>query len=453
MTAKSFENFYISFETLLKEDSAGKEISIVFKTEGKGPGAWVTPRLHQVKKKPRVFIVMVLDTLRYDHTTVYGYHRDTTPNLAKLAKDGVNYQRAYTSTSWTLPSHVSLFSGMDISRHGVMGPGDSISTHYPLLAEIFQQQGFLTAAFTGGGFVEDSYGFHRGFQYYSNVPGNVFSMNSAERVLNHFKNYIKDRWGQDLFIFLHTYQIHAPYKAPRQYIDRIDKRVEGNLLGVGNYLKQKHEFFKPLPETDRQRLIDLYDASILYTDEALIGGIVSLLKEKGLYDESTIAVLSDHGEEFYDHGSWEHGHTVYNEVVKIPMVVKFPFSSAGPSLRGKTETALAAIWDIPGLMLKHSGFGDHSQIFPLEIGQEGRRLPVLFPVSPTVKQFPTKLSFVDNDHHFIFNNIDKEKITFFNPRPKRMPVFELFETADVKERNNLYKKRFSTGSAVPETGA
>ncbi|MCP5051868.1 MAG: sulfatase-like hydrolase/transferase, partial [bacterium] len=283
---KSFTDHYIPFDQLTKGHAVKENITIIFKTRGQGIGAWVNPRLHTVKPKPRVFVIMVLDTLRYDHTSAYGYHRRTTPNLEQLAKDGTRYDRAYSSTSWTLPSHVSLFSGKDISQHGVMGPGDSISTDYPLLAEIFQHHGFLTAAFTGGGFVEDSYGFHRGFQYYSNAPGNVFSMNSAERVLNHFKNYIQRFWGNDLFIFLHTYQIHAPYKAPRKYIDQINKNLEGNLLGMGNYLKQKHELFKPLPETDRQRLIDLYDASILYTDETLIGGVISLLKEKGVYDSS-----------------------------------------------------------------------------------------------------------------------------------------------------------------------
>ncbi|MCP5054625.1 MAG: sulfatase [bacterium] len=433
---KRFFDGYISFDEPFKNG-----ITVTFETRGRGIGAWVNPRFHEVKKKPRVFIVMVLDTLRYDHTSVYGYHRKTTPNLEQLAGDGVKFDRAYSSTSWTLPSHVSLFSGKDLSEHGVIGPGDLISTDYPLAAEVFQEQGFLTAAFTGGGFVEDSYGFYRGFQYYSNAPGNVFSMNSADRVFNHFKNYMERFWGNDLFIFLHTYQIHAPYKAPRRYVDRINKDLEGNLLGVSNFLKQKHEYFKPLQETDRQRLIDLYDASILYTDDALLGNVMRLLKEKGLYEQSMIAVLSDHGEEFYDHGSWEHGHGLYNELIKIPMVVKFPFSKTGKN-RGRVEEGLASITDIPGMMLGESGFEYDKDIFSVGFGQSDRRLPVSFPVSPTIKQFPVKFSFLEGRFHFIYNHIDKEKPEFFNPAPKKIPVYELYDIDDMHEKHNLYKKNF-----------
>ncbi|MCP5048137.1 MAG: sulfatase-like hydrolase/transferase, partial [bacterium] len=168
-------------------------------------GAWINPRLTVNNKNPKIVVVIVLDTLRRDHTSLYGYSRNTTPTLETLSKDATVFQNAYTTTSWTLPAHVSLFSGKNLAEHGVITPNDRISLQYPLVAEIFQQKGYVTAAFTGGGFIEDSFGFARGFQFYSNIPGRAFSMNSAERVFNHFKNYIAGFWGNDLFIFLHTY--------------------------------------------------------------------------------------------------------------------------------------------------------------------------------------------------------------------------------------------------------
>jgi arylsulfatase A-like enzyme len=418
------------------------DFEVMLETVGKGLGAWVNPRFQMTKKKPRVFIVMVVDTLRWDHTSVYGYHRATTPRMKQLAADGVTYEHAFSSTSWTLPSHVSLFSGKDLSQHGVVSPSDSISTDYPLLAELFQRAGFVTTAFTGGGFVEDSYGFYRGFQYYSNAPGNVFSMNSAERVLNHFKNYIKRFQGNDLFVFLHTYQVHAPYKAPRKYIEAIAPDLQRNLLGVAKHIKQKHEYFKPIAESERQTLIDLYDASILYTDDVLLGGVVSFLKEKDLYDDAMIAVLSDHGEEFYDHGSWEHGHTLYNELIKIPLVVKFPFNESSKKRRNYIEKSLTSITDIAGLMLKESGFQYEIDSFPIEIGKPQRRLPILFPASPIIKQFLTKISFVDEKFHFIFNRKNEQKLAFFDPQPKKVPVYELFKREDLKEERNVYKQYF-----------
>jgi arylsulfatase A-like enzyme len=431
--SKFFFDGYIPFEKDIKGD-----VKILFETKGSGLGAWVNPRLNIIKENPKVFLVIVLDTLRCDHTSLYGYQRKTTPFLEKLAADGVVYNQAFTTTSWTLPAHVSLFSGKDLSEHGVVAPKDSIPEDYPLAAEIFQVEGFLTAAFTGGGFVEDSYGFYRGFQYYSNEPGNVFSMNSAERVFNHFKNYIKRFRGSDLFIFLHTYQMHAPYKAPRPYIEKINKHLEGNLFGISKFIQNKQEYFKPLEEAKRQQLIDLYDASILYADEALIGNVIDYLKQEGLYENAMIMVLSDHGEEFYDHGSWEHGHTLYNELIKIPLVIKFPFNTNKKGI----EESLVSITDIPGMMLKESGCQYDGTHFKVQIGEPNRVLPVLFPVSPIIKQFSSKISFVNDEFHFIYNQVDREKLAFFNPAPGNIPVYELYERKDLKEKNNIYKTHF-----------
>lgn len=430
---KSFYDGFIAF----KESPAG-DVKMVFRTSGLGVGAWVNPRFHKVKQNPRVFVVIVLDTLRYDHTSVYGYHRKTTPFMEKLAQDGVVYKSAFSSTSWTLPAHVSLFSGKDLSEHGVVAPEHPIPETFPLAAEVFQDRGFVTAAFTGGGFVEDSYGFYRGFQYYSNAPGNVFSMNSAHRVLSHFKKYIKRYHGQDLFIFLHTYQVHAPYKAPGRYIDAIDMNVDGNLVGIFQYIKEKNNYYRALEDADRQQLIDLYDASILYADEVLVGGVMDYLKEKGYYDNAMITVLSDHGEEFYDHGSWEHGHTLYNELIKIPLVIKYP----GGNKKG-IEQRLTSITDISGLMLENAGFEFNPEDFPVNIGAPDRLLPVLFPVSPIIKQFLSKISFVDENFHFIFNHIDEEKLAFFDPSPGNIPAYELYLRGDLQEKQNVYKEYFN----------
>lgn len=430
---KHFYDGYISFDKPFKGDT-----KIIFETAGRGVAAWVNPGFHRAEKNPRIFIMMVLDTLRYDHSPLYGYHRKTTPFLEKLAADGVTFHHAFSTTSWTLPAHVSLFSGKDLSGHGVVAPKDVISENYPLVAEIFQMNGFVTAAFTGGGFVEDSYGFYRGFQYYSNAPGSVFSMDSAERVFRHFKNYMKRRWGNNLFIFLHTYQMHSPYKAPRPYVEKINKNIKGNLQGVPNFIKKKHEYFKPLAEADRQRLIDLYDASILYTDEALVGNVVRFLKQKGAYENAMIVVLSDHGEEFYDHGSWEHGHTLYNELIKIPLVIKYPLSKNKKGI----ENALVSIADIPAMMLRESGLNYDENDFKIQSGRPGGMLPVLLPVSPIIKQFLTKVSFIDDSHYFIYNRIDEKKMAFFNPPHPGVPVYELYRREDLEEKHNVYKKNF-----------
>jgi arylsulfatase A-like enzyme len=414
------------------------EVEVIFETRGSGVGAWINPRLVKPEKQPKVIVVIVLDTLRYDHTSLYGYSRATTPVLESLSREGVVFRNAYTTTSWTLPAHVSLFSGKNLDEHGVVTPNDRISTGYPLIAEIFQREGYVTAAFTGGGFIDDSYGFARGFQVYSNNPGSAFSMNSAERVFNHFKNYISGFRGDDVFVFLHTYQVHAPYKAPREYIAQISRDVHANLKGVGNFIREKHEYYKTIDVNDRQLLIDLYDAGILYADRVLVGNVVRFLKENGLYRDAMIVVLSDHGEEFYDHHSWEHGHTLYKELIKIPLLVKYPQNRE----KGE-ETALASITDIPAIILEESGVSYDERIFKNEIGQRDRILPVLLPLSPIIRQFPAKISLVGRNHHFIFNVIDKQALAFFNPAPPqvRTQEIELYDSGDYLEKVNVYLRR------------
>jgi len=415
-----------------------KNVDLIFETKGQGIGAWINPRLTITKKKPKIFIMVVLDTLRYDHTSLYGYSRETTPTLDRLSKEAIVFQEAYSTTSWTLPAHVSLFSGKSLDQHGVLTPNDRISTQYPLLAEIFQEKGYVTAAFTGGGFIEDSFGFARGFQFYSNIPGRAFSMNSAERVFSHFKNYIKGYWGNDLFIFLHTYQMHAPYKAPHKYIDKINKDTPENLKSIRNFLRESSQYYENIKPEQRQMLIDLYDASILYTDQMLIGQLIDFLKNRKVYKDTMLVVLSDHGEEFYDHQSWEHGHTLYKELIKIPLIIKYPHNRK----TGKQET-LTSISDIPGMILKESGLEYDKSIFKTEYGKEKRVLPVLLPISPIIRQFPPKISLVDKNHHFIYNIIDKQKLEFFNPPPPkaRQEKIELYDKKDYLEKTNIHKRR------------
>ncbi|NIM11249.1 MAG: sulfatase-like hydrolase/transferase [Candidatus Aminicenantes bacterium] len=433
-----FDKEVLFSKTVDLKSQFDREVELIFETKGKGVGAWINPRLVKPKKHPRVIVVIVLDTLRYDHTSLYGYSRATTPVLERLSQEAVVFRNAYTTTSWTLPAHVSLFSGKNLDEHGVVTPNDRISTEYPLIAEIFQREGYVTAAFTGGGFIDDSYGFARGFQVYSNTPGRAFSMNSAERVFNHFKNYINGFRGNDVFVFLHTYQMHAPYKAPRKYIAQISQDVHTNLKGVRNFIREKHEYYKTIDAKDRQLLIDLYDAGILYADRMLVGNVVRFLKGKGLYRDAMIVVLSDHGEEFYDHHSWEHGHTLYKELIKIPLLVKYP-----QNRKKGEETALASITDIPAIILEESGVPYDEMIFRNEVGQTNRVLPVLLPLSPIIRQFPAKISLVGRNHHFIFNVIDKQMLAFFNPPPPqvRMQEIELYDSSDYLEKVNVYMRR------------
>ena len=159
----------------------------------------------------------MLDTLRADHVSAYGYRRRTTPVLDELAKGSLLFNRAVSSSSWTLPAHVSLFSGRDVLKHGVISPESIIPADLPLLAEKMQADGFITLALTGGGFVDDHFGFYRGFQSYANRPDDIFQQKASVLLYRAFLEKAADFSSQDLFVFLHSYQMHAPYKAPDPY--------------------------------------------------------------------------------------------------------------------------------------------------------------------------------------------------------------------------------------------
>ncbi|MCU0236540.1 MAG: sulfatase [Acidobacteria bacterium] len=421
------------FSAEIPLDGSGRDLDIVLETRGQGIGAWINPQLVGRKREPRVFVVIVLDSVRADHTSLYGYPRRTTPALEALARDARVFGNAYSTTSWTLPAHASLFSGRDLLGHGVLGPQDRIREDVPLLAETFQQLGFATAAFTGGGFVDDRFGFHRGFQVYSNKPGGVFLKDSSERVLKHFRSFAEAHWGEDLFVFLHTYQAHAPYKFPGKFKGAVNPGLRFNLIGPVNFLTRKRSaWFKPVAADELQALIDTYDTSIYYADQALVGGVVAFLREKGAYERATIAVASDHGEEFYDHGSWEHGHSLYNELIRIPLLIKYPASRQ----RG-SDDSLTSIADVPRLLLQGSGLRVDPARFPDAPDRGSRVLPVSLPVSPIIKEIPTKVSFVDDRFHFIYNVIDREALAIFDPQPRALPVYEFYERRDLRQTVNL----------------
>jgi arylsulfatase A-like enzyme len=414
-------------------DDSRSDFDIVLETRGQGLGAWINPQLVGRKDEPRVFVVIVLDSVRSDHTSLYGYPRRTTPALEKLALDARVFRNAYSTTSWTLPAHVSLFSGRDLLGHGVLGPGDRIQESYPLLAEVFQQNGFVTAAFTGGGFVDDRFGFYRGFQVYSNKPGGIFLKDSSERVLKHFRSFAEACWGEDLFVFLHTYQAHAPYKFPGRFKGAINADLRSNLIGPVNFLSSKRSaWFKPIDPAGRQELLDAYDTAIFYADQTLVDGVVGFLKEKKAYEQATIVVASDHGEEFYDHGGWEHGHSLYNELIRIPLLIKY-----AKNRRRGTDGSLASIADVPRLLLQGSGLRTDPANFPGIADAERRVLPIALPVSPIIKEIPTRVSFVDGRFHFIYNIIDRQALKIFAPPPRDLPVYEFYERRDARETQNL----------------
>ncbi len=387
--------------------AAKQTMHLIMETRGHGLGAWIDPCLLHGNSRSRTVLILMLDTLRADHVSAYGYPRQTTPALDELAKGSLLFNRAFSPSSWTLPAHVSLFSGRDVLEHGVISPESIIPADLPLLAEKMQADGFVTLALTGGGFVDDHFGFYRGFQSYANRPDDIFQQKASVLLYRAFMEKVADFTGQDLFVFLHTYQMHAPYKAPDPYNRAFNPELDIKIKHVGSNLRLAPDPTRPLPPealADRQKIIDLYDASILYSDQALLEPVLDYLRHSGRFDDALLIVLADHGEEFYDHGDWEHGHTLYQELTRIPLIIKLPRQKVG-----ETRNQLVSISDIAGFIQAEYGLTADAVSARCPAADDRKRiLELSLPVIPLRKGLYGKLSYIADGHQYIHN--------FFPPR-------------------------------------
>lgn len=431
------------FEKVLLPRSGRKNMRLILETRGHGIGAWLNPCQLQSHPRPRTVLILMLDTMRVDHVSAYGYSRPTTPALDGLAKDSLLFSRAFSTSPWTLPAHVSLFSGRDVLGHGVVSPESLIPPDLPLLAESMQANGFVTMALTGGGFVDEHYGFSRGFQSYNSRYDDVFQRDAAGLL---YSSFIEDAAGfvdQDLFIFLHTYQMHAPYKAPDKYFRAFNPELDITLQGVGDELRSLRKWFPALPAAaaaERQKLIDLYDASILYSDQELLKPVLAYLRAGKRFDDALLVVLADHGEEFYDHGEWEHGHTLYQELTRIPLIVKLPQQK-----QGEIRRQLFSISDIPGLIKAQFGLDDDAG----NPGNDGladqqRILELSLPVSPFHSGLFGKVSFVQNDYQYIHNFLPPAAV---EQRVSSQPVADVDEWFALGDMPAASGKPFSPSPA------
>lgn len=284
---------------------------------------WAAPILHvpdppAPPRGPNV-ILICLDTVRRDRLGVYGYARGTSPNLDAFATEAVVFDQAIAPAPWTTPTHASVFTGYhpDVHRAGVLSAGYHLAQEWTTLAEVLRDTGRLTAAFTEGIAIRGAMGFAQGFEVYSDGPSPEAHV--KERAPVTFGNALA--WLEEFghlphFLFVQTYEAHAPYGAPEVFARRFIR--EDLALDPRPVLAEHAQ----TPE-ERRRVSDLYDASIAYTDDQL-GVFLDGVRALGLLDNTVVILFSDHGEEFWEHGAAGHLTHVYDEVIRVPLVVRMP---------------------------------------------------------------------------------------------------------------------------------
>ncbi len=300
------------------------------------------------KEPPSVFL-WVVDTLRADHLGTYGYSRDTSPNLDALAREAVVFTGAVAQSSWTRPSVASILTGKYVRNHGILTVKDALAKEVPTLAEALSLLGYRTAGWITNANIR-GVGLGRGFDLYQRPR-------PFGRYLKHYSGHVPSRatlkWidnqpdGNPLFGYLHVSDPHAPYLSSSDFRDYWP--VEDRSIGGMESIKKLPSRADP-PTLD---LLSLYDSEIRQVDDAL-GQFIAGLKERSLYQGSLIVITADHGEEFFDHGGWQHGQTLYAEQLRVPFVIKWP-KGKSPFELGSHISAPVSHVDIPATILQAAG--------------------------------------------------------------------------------------------------
>jgi len=288
-------------------------------------------------------VLVTIDSLRFDHLGSYGYPFPTSPTIDRLASEGVRFEEAVATTSWTLPSHAAIFTGLFDSTHGLVDNGLRLRDQHVTLAEVLEGAGYRTAGFFGGPYLHPTFGLGQGFETYrscmTQLPDDlpdeaVRNQSRAQRGASHADvtgprtEREVSRWLDEsaddqrpFFLFLHLWDVHYDYIAPEEYVRMFDPDYEGDLDGVG--VMENPRIALGMDKRDKQHLMALYDAEIRFTDDVL-GRILDGLRGRGLMENTLVVITADHGEEFLEHGGKGHQHTLYDEVVRVPLVFWWP---------------------------------------------------------------------------------------------------------------------------------
>ncbi len=291
---------------------------------------------------PPDIVLITIDTLRADHVSCYGYDRKTTPFMDTLASEGTIFKRAYATSSWTLPSMASIFTGLYPRTHGlhrvtfIHNDTKTITTrgttthqvippHLTTLAEVLQQNGYRTFGVSCNPHLSEAVGFARGFDYYASY------WFANGRIINHSVA----KWEEELkesdryFLWLHYFDPHDPYKAREPWIHEYSPDEER----YKKWSKESYNMFGREKEVATQpglleTLVDLYDSEINYTDSLIQAVLQELLPPDA---NRMIIITADHGEGFLEHGLVGHGNSLFEELIRVPLIIVWPNGNIAPS--------------------------------------------------------------------------------------------------------------------------
>jgi arylsulfatase A-like enzyme len=277
------------------------------------------------RQPPNVLIIAV-DSLRPDHLGCYGYGRPTSPEIDALAGRGVLLERVISQASWTTPSFGTVLTGLYPSQHGALTITNMLAPAVPTLATILKAQGYATCGIVNAPALGKGYGFDRGFDLYDVAEPET---RDAGATTGDALAWIDRNKAGPFFLFLHYFDVHLPYAPPAPFDRVFDQTYSGSMgsrFDPETYAPTREDLLAMMgrwPAAEWDHVVSLYDGEIAFTDRAM-GALLNGLRERGLLENTLLVLLSDHGQEFFEHGAYGHGHSLYGEVLAVPLVFSLP---------------------------------------------------------------------------------------------------------------------------------
>ncbi|MBN2384958.1 sulfatase [bacterium] len=408
-----------------------------------GNGPVITPGPALPKNN---IVLYVIDTLRNDHLGCYGYDRKTSPHMDRFARHSALYQYAYAPSSWTRPSAASIVTGLLPHNHRATVRSAVLSSEFTTLAEVLKNNGYYTVAFISNSNIVKEFGFDQGFDEFHEFLDKepiTYAPTDSHVVGHAFDEFLaKYRTSQNqkpLFILVWTVDPHAPYtpdKSVRDLLD-IDQYTEIDTYDWALIPLYQEGAMAPT-DSQLEFIKTRYDQEIVFNDQAF-GRLLDTLRAQSLYENTTIIVTSDHGEEFLDHDGYSHGTTLYNEVITIPFMIKSDALEPGIKHdRIQLIDLFPTVLDLNGIqhthtidgvsLLKHESLLQNRVMF-LEEQLDHNDLTALF----------------DSERKMIFN-----RYYHHPPFNKNRPIIELYSMDDHLERRPLKRTGFEAELRLQE---
>jgi arylsulfatase len=391
---------------------------------------------------PPIILIMV-DTLRADYLSCYGYTGRRTPHIDRLASDGIRFERAFAQASWTRPSVATILTSLYPSSHGAVHKGDILPDSVETVAEVLQAQGYRTLALANNANVSEIFNFQQGFDTFEYLAPDMFfyaSESAAELLIYRQLRLVRERFLSRRKWVRYYYQ---PAEVVTDRALRLVERERGHpFLLLLHYMDPHDPYFvhpfngegiarvaTPRPEPARaEELEGLYDGEVGYLDEHL-GRLFEGLRAQGVYERALIVLTADHGEEFFEHGGWWHGTTLYEEQINVPLIVKAP----GASAAGRVATGLAGIIDIAPTLLAAAGA-------PIPGEMQGRVLNLSSP-DDGAPEFVFSEEELEGNQLRAVRAAQWKLIVANEDNPRGQPAAQLFHVAaDPGELDNLFAK-------------